>query len=223
MISEAFLHCKGIGPVKLEQLKKRGIRNWNDALSKHADIPFSDAIVTDLLEEVMRSKKAFEAHDIHYLAHTFAPQDQWRILGHFFHKASFFDIETSGLTYYDSITLIVCYHKGKLYEFVADENLDGFLTLLDEIELLISFNGASFDVPRTLDAFHIPELPCPHIDLRWLCYHDERRGGLKSIAHSMGCKRPPDLNEVDGADAITLWHEWKYSQNQESRSLLIRQ
>lgn len=222
MISESFLHCKGIGPVKLEQLKKSGIKNWNDALSCPSKIPFKAPLATDLIEEIIRSKIAFEQRDIRYLANTFVPQDQWRILDHFFDEASFFDIETSGLSYYDITTLIVCYHKGKLYEYVADENLNEFLNLLEDIKLLVSFNGASFDVPRILDTFHIPELPCAHIDLRWLCYHGKYRGGLKSIADSMGHKRPPGLSEVDGADAISLWNEWKYDQNRESRSLLIR-
>ena len=219
MITEAFLHCKGIGPVKLEQLNNCGIKNWYDVLSKPSRIPFKDPLATDFINEVERSKNAFDRNDIPYLAKTFLPREQWRILGYFFDKASFFDIETSGLAYYDITTLIACYHKGKLYEFAAGENLDDFLNLLDEIELLISFNGASFDVPRTLDTFHIPELPCPHIDLRWLCYHGDYKGGLKSIANSMGFQRPPGLSDVD---AITLWNQWKYEKNYAARSLLIR-
>ena len=100
-------------------------------------------------------------------------------------------------------------HKGEVYTFFEHENLDEFLELLEDVELLVSFNGCSFDVPRVLDYFHVPELPCAHIDLRWLCYHAAWTGGLKAIAENMQIRRPLDLHDADGREAIELWHRWR--------------
>ena len=73
---------------------------------------------------------------------------------------------------------------------------------------MVSFNGACFDVPRILDAFNIPELPCAHIDMRWLCYHTNYTGGLKRIAKDMNIVPPNVLCGIDGSDAVLLWNYW---------------
>jgi len=118
--------------------------------------------------------------------------------------------------------VICCCHKGKLLPFVRGENLDDFLELLDDIELLISFNGSSFDVPQLLDLWHIPALPCPHIDLRWVCYHCELRGGLKAIEQQLTIDRPPDLAGLDGADAVWLWERYRETDDEAARAQVIR-
>ena len=100
--------------------------------------------------------------------------------------------------------------------------LTTFLDLLDDVTLLSSFNGSTFDVPRVLDAFHIPSLPCPHLDLRWLCFHRELRGGLKEIAARMRIRRPDELRQADGELAIRLWKRWEHFQDTAARELLLR-
>ena len=162
---------------------------------------------SDLVAESRRCALALDTGDVRYFVDRFAPQDRWRILAHFFEQTSFFDIETMGLHYDAPITVIVCWHRGQFWNFVEHENLDGFLDLLDDVTLLASFNGGSFDVPRVLDAFHVPELPCAHLDLRWACYHQGRTGGLKEIANAMGITRPPDLRDVDGEYAVQREHD----------------
>ena len=160
--------------------------------------------------------------DIQYFVETFHSQDKWRILSQYLDRCSYFDIETTGLEYDDTITLIVCWHRGKLHTFVEHENLDDFLDLLDDVELLVSFNGSTFDVPRVLDGFHIPELPCPHVDLRWPCYYADLPGGLKQITSHLGLERPADLQDADGSLAVELWSQWQLQKNAEARELLIR-
>ncbi|MFM1551155.1 MAG: ribonuclease H-like domain-containing protein [Lentisphaeria bacterium] len=84
-----------------------------------------------------------------------------------------------------------------------------FRSISDNLDtLLVSFNGNSFDVPRLLDHYHIPELPCPHLDLWWLCYHCGYRGGLKDIEAQLDIERPVSASGVDGADATWLWERW---------------
>jgi uncharacterized protein YprB with RNaseH-like and TPR domain len=119
------------------------------------------------------------------------------------------------------VTIVVCLHQGKMHEFVRGENLDDFLDLLDDVTLLVSFNGNSFDVPRILDQFHVPELPCPHVDLRWVSYHRGLKGGLKKIEEELGFVRESDLKGLGGDDAVWLWQKWRLG-CEKSRDLLLR-
>ena len=175
-----------------------------------------------VLAECQRSRLAYEQRDIGYFVDNLCPEDKWRILAEYFDDTSFFDIETSGFEIDAQVTVIACWHGGRLHTFVEHENLDEFLLLLDEIKLLASFNGSSFDVPRILDAFHIPELPCPHLDLRWASYHAGFSGGLKDIADELGIQRPSDLANANGELAIELWLDWQTERDANARSQLVR-
>ncbi|MGE0757255.1 MAG: ribonuclease H-like domain-containing protein [Pirellulaceae bacterium] len=196
------------------------MQTWHDVLALADQLPAR--LRAGVLEEVQRCLAALAAGNIDYFVHAFARSDTWRIVAHFIDEATFFDIETTGLEIDAPITVIMCWHRGRLHAFVEHENLDGFLELLDDVRLLISFNGASFDVPRVLDAFHIPQLPCPHLDLRWSLYHRGCRGSLKDIAARAGIRRPEDLRSVDGAWAIQLWEQWVSGQDPTARQQLLR-
>ena len=220
MITEALQHCSGIGPVRLAQLRNEGVKSWNDVLASPERIP--SPWRSELIAECQRCQAALDAEDARYFVDRFAPADKWRILDYFFDQTTFFDIETMGLQYDASITVIVCWHDGQFRIFVEHENLDDFLELLDDAKLLASFNGASFDVPRVLNSFHIPTLPCAHLDLRWSCYHQGHSGGLKDITRRMGIERPEDLHDADGELAVQLWQAWKDHGDNASREQLIR-
>lgn len=220
MITESLRHCIGIGPTRLARLHDLGIRTWNDVIENASSIP--TGIRAGLLSEVRCALAALERNDIGYFVGRLCPEDKWRILAEFFDQTSYFDIETSGLEMDSSVTVIVCWHQGRLQTFVEHENLDDFLDLLDDISLLASFNGASFDVPRILDTFHIPDLPCPHLDLRWLSFHAGLRGGLKTIERQLQISRPSDLGDIDGDVAVQLWARWRECGETAARDQLIR-
>ena len=220
MITEALHHFRGVGPVRLAKLQDSGIKSWQDVIVQPDLIP--NSLRSEIVAECERCLAALENDEIRYFVDRLFPQDRWRILNRYIDRCSFFDIETTGLEYDDTITLIMCWHNGQLHTFVEHENLDDFLDLLDEIELLVSFNGSTFDVPRVLDGFHIPELPCPHFDLRWPCYHRDLCGGLKQVTASLGIERPADLSDADGSLAVQLWHRWAEHKDEDARNQLIR-
>lgn len=220
MITEALQHCRGIGPKRLAQLHERGVRSWRDVVADPERLP---APLRDtLVQESRLSLEALERDDIGFFVERLAPQDKWRILAQYLDRTSFFDIETTGLDYDANITVIICWHRGELHTFVEHENLDDFLDLLDDVDLLASFNGSTFDVPRVVDAFHIPGLPCPHLDLRWLCHHRGLTGGLKNITRAIGTSRPADLRDVNGHMAVDWWWDWEKHGNAAAREQLIR-
>jgi uncharacterized protein len=223
MVRGAFLHLPGIGPIRAARLHALGVRQWGDlGPQPPPGLRLGPASWTALLAAVARCDQALATCDIAFLTQTLCGPDLWRLLAAYGDRAAFLDLETDGLHYGARITVIACLWHGRLYTFVQDENLDDVLDLLQEIELLVTFNGASFDVPMIRYVFHIPELPCAHLDLRWVCYHAGWRGGLKSVEQQLGLQRPADLVGVDGAEAVELWTCWEREHSRPHRDLLVR-
>lgn len=222
MIRQAFQHFRGIGAERLRRLQEAGIRDWDELAAFTDNLSLGDTGRARLRAEIEQCDRAIAERNMHYLVESFGGSDQWRILAHFFPSASYFDIETSGLDLDSHVTVVSCYHRDRVYNFVHGENMEAFLDLLEDVELLVSFNGASFDVPQILKLYHIPDLPCAHIDLRWLCYHAAMPGGLKSIEKRLGINRPRDLQGVDGEEAVWLWRLWENQGQEKARQQLLR-
>jgi len=216
-------HLPHIGAQRQKTLRLEGCSCWADILNAPHPLAGLDVFAWDeVCAAAERGLRAAEADDVGYFTSKLPALEQWRVLAHWFNQASFFDIETSGLEADSIVTLVCCLHEGRPLRFLAGDNLEEFLDLLERVKLLVSFNGASFDVPRVLDRFHIPELPCAHVDLRWLCHHAGWRGGLKKIERALGLKRPPDLEGLGGAEAVWLWRAWSESGDERARRTLER-
>ncbi len=161
------------------------------------------------MDAVIESRDALERSDISYFVSRFPVREHWRILGKYFDRATFFDIETTGLSFYNNHpTVISAYRRGELYDFIYGVNMDDFLLFLDDCELIVSFNGSCFDIPFLERTFNIPCINRPHIDLRWVSYHCGFRGGLKKIERDLNIKRPAGLSGIDGLEAIALYYKW---------------
>lgn len=209
MIDETFLHCPGIGPKWDSKLKELGYRNWQSCLLDRENLPVKGHRRVKFLEAINESSRALEEEDIACLVDRFPNREQWRILKEFLERGTFFDIETTGLYWYEShATVISALKNGELHTFLHGENLDEFLDLVDESEFLVSFNGNCFDIPFLEQTFHIPAIECPHIDLRWVAYHKGFRGGLKHIEKMLDIQRPEEVADIDGFEAVDLYHRW---------------
>lgn len=210
----AFLHLPGFGPKKIVALRASGVICWSDLLHHlHLDLPGLEDNAPEWVKAIWRDEQAIATQNIAHLVSTLHRSDHWRILADFLDQATYLDIETTGDQQRPEITLIIAKHKGSLHTYTAEHNLDDFLHLLDDITMLVTFNGASFDVPQMENHFHIPMRDIAHIDLRWVCYHTQLRGGLKEIERAIGLIRPPDLIGMDGAEADWLWQRWKATGN----------
>jgi uncharacterized protein len=213
-ILKALLHLPGFGPKKIESLRTRGISTWDELIGTQAcDLPGFESDPPDWINAIKKCQHAASSGDLLHLINTLHRSDQWRILADCLEHATYLDIETSGDQQCPEITLIICKHRGSLHTFTAERNLNKFIELLDEIDLLVTFNGASFDVPQIENHFRIPLGHIPHIDLRWVCYHAQLRGGLKKVENAIGLIRPPDLIGMDGAEADWLWRRYKETGN----------
>ncbi|MFH0881062.1 MAG: ribonuclease H-like domain-containing protein [Lentisphaerota bacterium] len=222
MIRGAFHHLPGLGPGIRARLEQEGVRDWRDLLSSSERLPLSRPEREKMVEAIFRCEQALEENDLHTLIRLLKRSDHWRLLNAYLDRASFFDIETDGIGGDSRITVIACFGEGQLKVFMRDEGFEEFLSWMDQAELLVSFNGDSFDVPRLEREFHIPKIPCPHLDLRWICYHAGLKGGLKNIEKRTGIQRPADLEGIDGAEAERLWRLWTVDNNSWARDILKR-
>jgi uncharacterized protein YprB with RNaseH-like and TPR domain len=137
-------------------------------------------------------------------------------------RAAFFDIETEGLGKEAGVTMIACLLGNHVDVFTRDANLDEFLSRIESADLLVSFNGATFDEPKLLDHFRIPNLPRPHLDLRKLCKVRGITGGLKQIEKRIGLFRPADIAAMSGEDADWMWRAWEKDHDEALRRKLLR-
>ncbi len=136
--------------------------------------------------------------------------------------AAFFDIETDGLGDKANVTMIACLIGERLDVFTRDASLDGFLRCIEEAEILVSFNGATFDEPKLLNHFRIPKFARPHLDLRKVCKARGITGGLKQIEKQIGLIRPPDIVAMSGEDADWMWRAWEKDHDETLRTKLLR-
>lgn len=223
IIEESLAHLRHVGARRLACLGTAGVRGWGDVLACGAPPPgFSPVVWERVKREASSCRDLLERQDLRTLCRCLRNSDHWRVLYEFWEIASYFDIETEGLGNDAGITVIVCLHRGQLHRFTRAEGLDGFLELLDDVKLLVSFNGCGFDIPQVLRWFHVPELPCAHVDLRWVCFHQGWRGGLKRIERDLGLERPADLEGVGGDDAVRLWRRWEARSDEVALRLLVR-
>jgi len=222
LIQGCFRHIKGIGPRTALLLNESGIATWKDCIANQEAIPFNGKRRKRLVDNIRKSIDHLEAGDIRYFTSSFPASEQWRILAEYLHAATFIDVETTGLSWnYCHASVISAYHRGEIRSFVHGENLDDFLAIADEAELLVTFNGNCFDIPFIERTFNIPSLASPHVDLRWIAWHCGYRGGLKSIEKQMGIRRPPQIDGIDGFEAVDLYYRWQQG-DMASRELLIR-
>jgi uncharacterized protein len=207
---ETFLMLHGIGPGAEAKIKASGLSNWNLALEYPDQLPLKGEKKMAFINELERFREHFLTERLRPLVAALPTKEHWRILADFREKASYFDIETDGLSIYESEpTVICCHHRGQMLTFIRGQNLDDFCNILPEIELMVSFNGASFDVPFVQNYFDMPTFPCPHVDLRWICHHKGLKGGLKQIERDIGLVREEGVEGVDGMEAVYLWQRYQ--------------
>lgn len=214
MLRNTFIHCRGIAKKKESSLKLHGINTWQDALKPGASLPLGSGQKKKFIDDINQGITALNKADIAYFIESLPIVEQWRILAHFQKDISFLDIETTGFSpSFSEVSIICLYHKQKFHTFVKGINLKKFLPFLSDIKLLTTFCGSHFDIPHLKEALRIPYFPCPHIDLRWQCYHLGLRGGLKNIETKLGLSRPPNYQGITGQEAIELWYSYKNTQD----------
>ena len=121
----------------------------------------------------------------------------------------FLDIETTGLShYYDEITVIGWCFEGHAKTIVKGQNLRRLEEDAARAKFLVTFNGIRFDTKFIRREFPMITFPDAHIDLMYLCRRVGLTGGQKSIERELGIDFREELGDVNGAEAVVLWHRY---------------
>lgn len=135
--------------------------------------------------------------------------EHWRLFPELRSEARYIDIETTGLDPRDPITMVGVSDGHATCVLVRGRGLNAraLRELLTDARLLVTWNGASFDLPRLRASF--PGLPwdLPHFDLAVAGRQVGLGGGLKAVERALGLVRPRDLQGVTGLEAASLWRD----------------
>lgn len=204
MLTRTFCHVPGVGPQAEQRLWQRGVRTWQDALTAELSGRRGQAI-RDVLGQSMAS---FGRGDARHFARSLPSSEQWRLYANFRQRVAYLDIETTGLgSEGDYITAIALYDGRSARHYVQGQNLADFARDVGEYDLLVTYNGKSFDLPFIRRHLGLG-LDQAHIDLMYVLRSLGYRGGLKGIERQLGYARP-DMEDMDGYFAVLLWREFQ--------------
>ncbi len=159
--------------------------------------------------------------DIGFFDDRLPAGEKWRLFEAFRNRAVYLDIETSGYDQWNNdITVIGLFDGCRVQTFVNGRNLEAFEIAISRYDLVITFNGACFDLPFIRRSFPGISLPEGHIDLRFALKKLGHEGGLKKIEKSLGIARSDDIEGVDGFEAVRLWQRYQWG-DEKALSTLI--
>ena len=216
MLRATFQLAAGLGPRRERALWDAGMMDWTDV---GADPGSLDALpgplARTLVGRAADADRALVTGDLAGLARLIPTGEHWRLFGAFEQRAVYLDIETDRL---DGITAIGLLAPQGPRLLLAGRDLETFPDLVPSSALLVTFNGACFDVPQLRRAFPDWQAPAAHIDLRTVWKRLGYHGGLKVLEQREGLGRPDHLRGLDGSAACWLWRHGQLG----SREALLR-
>ncbi len=221
MLEHTFIHLPRVGAIRERALWGQGILTWQDALGAPGSPGgFSPRRWESCLRIVEQSVRCLEAGDHRHFAGCLRHADHWRAYPEFRRRTAFLDIETTGLGASDEVTVVGLYDGVRTSTFVAGDNLDQLAEALAQYSLLVTYNGATFDLPFLLRRFPGLALDQLHVDLRYPLRRLGLSGGLKRVEGLVGLKRDPEVAGLDGWDAVRLWREYQAGSDKSLATLI---
>lgn len=206
-IQNSYLPVSGVGETREQRLWEAGLYEWAEFSPKRAPVgPKTTEAIESFISE---ASVALDDADTKFFQSRLPSSELWRIYENVRSEALFFDIETTGLdARRNTITTVSFYQGNDTTTLVRDDTLteESLRTMFANAPLIISFNGAQFDVPF-IETNYSLDIDTPHLDLRYPCKQVNLTGGLKSIEQAVGISR--DLEAVDGQDAVRLWYQYE--------------
>jgi uncharacterized protein YprB with RNaseH-like and TPR domain len=206
MLKNTFCHL--VSEHKELELWKSNLLHWDEISETH-----------ELHSQILESKKAIEENNPQFFLQRLPKNQHWRAYKEF--PYCFLDIETTGLSkHFNDVTVIGIYDGQNSKLFVKDKNMHEFPEEISKYSTIITFNGKCFDVPFLKAKYPEINFEKFHIDLRYILRELGYSGGLKYIERAMGLSRDEDIKEVDGFEAVRLWHRYKRGDEEALRLLL---
>lgn len=218
MLENTFIHLQGVGEATERRIWERGVRSWDDYLANFQKVKRFE----HHCRHIEDSKHSFRKKDPDFFARCLPSRDTWRAFPHF-RKIAYLDIETTGLGKGRDYTTVAGVYDGKkVHSFIHGQNMDKLHDELRRYEMVVTFNGAQFDIPFLKQDFPGISIPNLHVDLRWALNSLGITGGLKKIEDRFGFEREEDLKGLDGYDAVKLWKRYKNSRDKDALDILVR-
>lgn len=204
MLKRTFIHLPGVGEQTEVQFWRQGLHTWEDFLAAREVPGLGRERLTFLRARVQESLD--QEDNPAYFGPLLPHAERWRLFRRFRERAAYLDIETTGYTWPGlQVTVVGLYDGHDMRQFVHGKNLREFPEALKDLDLIVTFNGSQFDLPVLRAYFPEIKLPPVHLDLRFILARLGFKGGLKKIEPRFGIRRPPEVDGLDGYEAVLLW------------------
>lgn len=221
MLEQTFSHIPGIGTTAEQSLWEQGCHSWQ-ALLDHLDTyRVGQAETQNVKEHLERSIASLAELDPRYFTFTLGQKEAWRAFPEFRSRCVYLDIETDGGSGGNSVTTVGMYDGREFVALIKDQNLDEFPERIAEYGMIVTFFGASFDLPMLQKRFRGLRFDQIHIDLCPTLRRVGYRGGLKKIERQVGISRGDDTDGLNGMDAVRLWRRFTLLRDDEALRTLI--
>ncbi|MGA1820038.1 MAG: ribonuclease H-like domain-containing protein [Thermoplasmatota archaeon] len=224
MLRRSFIFLPGVGVSTERAIWDQGIIDWTDFIRNEAAGPLKGERKTRSDRILIKAEEYLSSGDVGFFSSLFKAGENWRLWDDFGGRTVFLDIETMGTRRFSPITVVGAYDGREFRALVRGKDLDGpgISGLFEEATMIVTFNGATFDLPMIEAQFpgSVPRIP--HLDLRFLARKLGYVGGLKSIEHQMGISRPEEVQGMSGEDAVRLWKLYERDRNRNALKLLLK-
>jgi len=224
LITNTFIFLERIGDKLEQNIWRNGVYDWDsflkrrniNGLSRHRKLYYD--------RKILSAKKALYNFDSSYFLDLLPQSEMWRLYDFFKEDAVFLDIETTGLSKdKDDITVFGLYDGINTKIMIKGINFDisALRKELMRYKLVVTFNGASFDLPFIEKRY--PELlpKIPNFDVKSITEKLGLKGGLKNIEKLIGVKRSNIVDKFYGGDALTLWRMYRATGDEYYLNLLV--
>ena len=217
MLRQTFCHIPGIGAKTEKKLWQQGITDW-DKWQEPLSIGLSASTLLDAQHTLSESRQALKSNPA-YFTSRLSSSETWRIFSAYRDKLVYLDIETTGMNEMAEVTTIALYDGKEVFYYINGTNLDQFIEDIYTFDVIVSYNGKSFDVPF-LERFFRIRLDHAQIDLRHVLAKLGIKGGLKGCERQLGLNRG-SLDGVNGYFAVVLWRYYQNSGDEKALETLL--
>ena len=214
LLQRTFLHIPGIGETTERKIWGMGVSDWHSFIEAHGRGLFERRKIQHCADDVKRSVDEYAAGHWTFFDKALPSHHKWRAFGEFTDRALYVDIETTGMGPENEITVIGTYDGKEAKAFIAGINLEKAVEEIERYPVVVTFNGAAFDMPIIRNHFRYNLFNHVHIDLRFPLKTIGYTGGLKIIEAKLGLDRSDRTRGLDGWDAVRLWQSYRRGSDQ---------
>jgi hypothetical protein len=223
MIQNSFIFLDKISAKKEQLLWQSGITNWDRFLEADGIKGVSKARKSFYDLQIKRAKQAIAENNSSHFIKKLPSHENWRLYDFFKDECCFLDIETNGIGPGSYITVIGMFDGYDTKTMIQGMNFsrDELKKELSKYKMIVTFNGAAFDLPFIEKRYPglLPNIP--NFDLKHACARLGLTGGLKNIEKLLDINRTKAVSGIDGGDAYRLWRMYRASGNDYYLKLLI--